>query len=1829
MSLPNITDVFYLDPVANTILPPQLMLTTRSFKPLGLIKYTNWNFSLVANGMDEFTFDVYKPEDITEDMNPKKKLLLTYEKKVWDNLVDLKLILIQDYGRFEISVNYTDNTKTIKSVHARSLECELSEAKLYDFHVNDDEAMATMEVNEYNKDNFDSQGNFIPTTLCNFSDEKHSLIHRVLADKAPHWTVGNQEKGTGYFTPFVTFDEDEDCELSKEFQRTYTCNGESIYEFLTGTVANEANVVFVFDTMNRVINCYSACDCILQHNGELKAPAIGEDTNVFLSKEKLVNEISITSKKDNVKNCFRVEGGDDYINAMVAVANVNGTNYITQFSELQYSDMSEELREVLQKYIEALKAAQPNYEKVYLQLCDALDDLYYKESGMMPQASTDTETAKDQYDIVTSKLTKIGTKLTYTSSDHTGLTNSVESLAQAYVTSNYDVEVIGGSTTYKEGTGEWVGNIKITNTIDKEDIYPKGNNTASVKVLTTDDEIRICEQKIEKALAKGDMISAKFFLDDCHDSNYKVNESKVRSYFDQYALNRLKSFYDAFESCVSILIDMGKNQDQDSADFKFYSMYVTIRDIIGEVKAERQAEVDAAQKKVDKLSKECEDFQKQYNMETWFINYYKNQGDLGKQCYLEYCSYRREDTYSNPNYISDGLSDSECIKKAKELLEVARKEIKKACVLQRTLEIDLNNLLMLEEFRPLWNKFSMYNYVRLETDDEILKLRLIGIDINGSSLSSVNVTFSDQIENIDGAIDDLQSIMEQAKDVSSAFPSTIRQAKQGEEAARVIGSIRKNGLIAAQTLISNADNNEVTYGGFGILCKNQGDSGDYGLKQLRIIGNGIYLTTDAWKTVEMCIGEIMVGDQERYGIIADTIIAGTIIGGDGGTYWNLDTGEFVMSSSSTKVDDGSGNEPTGLNQFIVNTAEGYIEASFNNETGAIGQLKVDAEKLTAEFEDNGRVGKLEATAESLTSEFEDEDGRVSVLEQTVDGIRSEVFNEDGSSKIEQTADYILGEVESKYVSINDFNTQIAAAGGYYFHVRYSPIEATNLETIPDLPDDSYIPDDYYMTKEPIPGTKSVGVKLTSSNNDPVSMRGYNWYSINTPNGYKGTITKTNEDGTTSTIEQYLHLKFSDDGKTFSNNILSTNIEDWLSGRPAYGSGKTIDFEMQTDGNGDYITYKNVISVKSNEEYSILTNHSKMYIFLLAYDSSGKYTSYVATGRASYTYKVPSGVSYLAISMFATGDSDTEPYSTYEELVAAFDAGEIRPAMYKVDNTVGETLGEFVGTYVDETQVDSENFNAYTWQRVSNEKDIRSMKSMIKQTADNILLKVESTNIENGKTIASLINIDSDEVFIRGENIKLEGTVTANESFKVLTDGSAEAANLTVENEISAYTLNVETINNGAYQKTLSSNITMYVDAVNGSDESSCEYNAVFQTLQAAINSIPKFMNGKTVQIELRSDIAENVYVRSFIGGWLEIYLGGYIINGLIRNRCCELVSYYGGTISGNGTDKYGTIHPISGVDYSGYFCSIGYDECGYGYIGNMIIYAPDNSNNKSCIGIQSNGSVTCGDIKIINAEFGFLASLGGHLHINKSSGIAKQYGFVAVKGGVITLSSTYTDSSGKKITHAGGVTNSHTEYHGGTVKFHEQTYFEGKDTSGSQTTDSKPAVKPSTTQTITCKSNSVRSIRNYNKPGEKWRSDTAAKVGQWSSEYGYHAAFWFFGNQFDDALASNATINSIKIKYSRESGGNHSQDVTHYFYGHTHTSQPSDPTKVNVIGTVLNNSSSIKAGESDTVSLSSSVINTFKSNKCKGICCIAPNEKQSSYSVMGGSMTVTIKYTTT
>lgn len=82
---------------------------------------------------------------------------------------------------------------------------------------------------------------------------------------------------------------------------------------------------------------------------------------------------------------------------------------------------------------------------------------------------------------------------------------------------------------------------------------------------------------------------------------------------------------------------------------------------------------------------------------------------------------------------------------------------------QRTISVTLNNIFALPEFEPLYDSFQLYNYIRVRTEDELLKLRILGLEISGDSLDTVTVTFADKIESITGSTEDIKSILDQAK----------------------------------------------------------------------------------------------------------------------------------------------------------------------------------------------------------------------------------------------------------------------------------------------------------------------------------------------------------------------------------------------------------------------------------------------------------------------------------------------------------------------------------------------------------------------------------------------------------------------------------------------------------------------------------------------------------------------------------------------------------------------------------------------------------------------------------------------------------------------------------------------------------------------------------------------------------------------------------------------------------------------------------------------------------------------------------------------------------
>lgn len=897
-------DVIKIDKYTKKIQVPNLLLMTRSFDIIGKIPYfTDWNISLVGNGMDEISFNVHKY--VNGNRCP-----------VWDDLIDLKIVDVRGFGRFEISVDYTDNTETVKSVHGVSLEAELAQIPLYEFHINDDDAMS-MEITEHNADDFDENGSFIPTVFYHrilpddTTDEakkkrKHSLLHRVLADKAPHWSIG-------YVTPYVTLDEESQPESVDTFQRTYTCDGTTIYDFLTGDVAAESNVIFVFDTINREINCYSLCDCIDQETGEILAKGIGEDTSILISKRKLANEITISSNKDNVKNCFRIEGGDDVITDMVRVVNMNGSNYIYQFADFQYNDMPEELVKSIKEYHEKLSDQKDVYygeNGIYTRLCQKYDDLAYYESSMMPEVVISETTAEEQYNKMVEELTDISTTIGVSSFENyndnlfVGVSNNVEAMADILIDARYKAKVIEGSTSYNSISHEWTGNIQITRAADDTDYYPKNNTEAyqnRITIKISNDELTYTRQKIEKALSRGSMLDIDFDV-------AEMDDDEIREYFNLYSLNRLKSFYDGYNSCLSVLMAMPADS---SVRQEMYDKYYSRMSIVYDILNIRQAQVDSINADIENIIKEQAAFQNKWNFQKY----------LGDDLYKIFCSYRREDSYTNSNYISDGLSASECLAKAKELVEAATKEAKKACALQRTVSTSLNNLFALPEFEPLYESFALFNYIRIRTEDEILKLRLIGVEFNGESVSDINVTFSEQIESIDGTMNDLQSIIQQASSMATSFPSTTLQAQKGAEAQSTISDMFSNGLNAAKTMLASGEDQDVTITKSGIICRRKEDEGYYSPNALRITNNIIGFTRDGWATVSEAIGEILYTDPTtgekswKYGIIAEAII-GKLIAGENMYIGNKD-GSVQITGDGIDITNGSIQLTNGINTICI------------------------------------------------------------------------------------------------------------------------------------------------------------------------------------------------------------------------------------------------------------------------------------------------------------------------------------------------------------------------------------------------------------------------------------------------------------------------------------------------------------------------------------------------------------------------------------------------------------------------------------------------------------------------------------------------------------------------------------------------------------------------------------------------------------------------------------------------------------------------------------------------------------------------------------------------
>jgi len=849
------------------------------------------------------------------------------QEPLWDQITDLSLVYIKEINTyFEIKTALSETDHEVKFVEGKSLcECELSQRKLYNIEINTETDI--------------ERADYQPARFYDPENPKASLLHRIL-ESAPAYSVK-------YVSPSLS-----------GMQRSFSIGEATIYDFLTGDCAKEFHCLFTFDSTHRgvsVYDLYTVCPAcgyrgdysdVCPKCGSKDLTYFGEDTTILVSAENLTDEIQLETDVGNIKNCFRLEAGDEVMTAAVMSYLPGGGNRIYYVSEDQQRHMPQKLVERIRSYNELYDSKTEEYSRIAKNIYDSIEKITYYTSKQMPEINLTPATAQSEADkLTTSGLSPLSLSSLTSYTSLTTINNALVNYAKVFVRSGFvKVEADRGSFAYSGlsngiHSGVWTGRLKVTSYADKNDVAYSPDLT----IIVNDDHLSFVNEKIRKNIASNNSKD-----NNVYDVLSIQDLDSFSSALGLYGLNRLVSFRDALGGVLSILQEAGAGSTDSELHAPFYAHYY---DKLGACNSEiqkRRGTIEEWEKRRGEYERQKEEIQDALDFRKY----------LGEDLYRLFTTYIREDTYSNANYISDGLSDDEIFKKAQEFLETARRELIQASHCQRSIQANLYNLLLLEEFAPIAEHFELGSWIRVKADEKIYRLRLVSYEIDFDSLGTIHTEFSDALQTADG-MTDVQDILSQAGSMASTYSYVARQASVGCDADRTIEKMRQEGLDSALYQIKNSDSEEIVFGKNGLIASSYDDISDsYSDKKLIITHNVLGFTTDNFRTMKSALGEMKISldgtMSMEYGLNADFCISSKIIAGNiysadyssappRGTRFNLDDGTFTLADGKIAFDG---------NSLKIKDAE--IDWSTTNESPDVwAGINANSQSITAEIKRAG------------------------------------------------------------------------------------------------------------------------------------------------------------------------------------------------------------------------------------------------------------------------------------------------------------------------------------------------------------------------------------------------------------------------------------------------------------------------------------------------------------------------------------------------------------------------------------------------------------------------------------------------------------------------------------------------------------------------------------------------------------------------------------------------------------------------------------------------------------------------------------------------------------
>ena len=901
-----------------------LVLSQRDYTHLGQItNVEKVKFKANLNAADELSFEVYKELD-------------GIEERLWDDIYDLRLVWIPELDEyFEIDVESTDTVYITKTVTAKSLcESELSQTYLHDIEINTADDIARPDYDENYPTVFYRDGG-------SEVENKASLLHRIL-EKAPAYTIGHVD------------------DTLKSQQRIFSISDTSLYDFMVGECSEQFNCLFQFDSATRTISAYdlqSTCmndDCSYYTSKHLRyrglfndfcpicgssnITSFGEDTNVFVSTENLTDEVKFDTDVNSMKNCFRLEAGDDNMTAAVINSNPNGTRYIYEFNAETKKDMPTELVNLINSYdtlyetynesadmqlntslissFNALcnkynnntvyKKGTPwstittpvnGYKNLIPHYYNCIDFYQYLKSSLMPVVAPDQRDINQEMTYLLANLdSTIGMSVQPTA--QASVESAITNLCKLYINSGLYKVSVSTDTWSASSWATWKG--KITLTSFEDDTITKTSSQITRTISTNFSTFM--EQKISKYIKRAKESA------DYYDVLKESNLSTFRTKLKNYSAVRLQSIRDSLSAVLGILVEAGQGVTTADLYSSFYTPYYQKLQAAETELNLRNQEIEIVNGIQDANGNSTKKGVLQYIIDSILkvqkaLNFkeyiYDHTSPKSYDLYNVYTTYIREETYSNSNYISDDLNNDQLFENAGRFLDMAKTELHKSAMYQHSITSNLNNLIAIPAFKPLLNKFNLGNWIRVQEDERVYRLRLISYSIDFDNITKLDTEFSDVTMTADG-LNDVMSIIKQASSMATSYGYTQQQASDGADVKyNYIDRWVEDGLNSALVKINNNTDEDISIDNTGILARTYDDIEDeHGPKQLRITHNVIAFTKDNWESVETAVGEFhmhhhhitddsygglntnasLVDDYDTYGLVAKDVLSGWIVG---------------------------------------------------------------------------------------------------------------------------------------------------------------------------------------------------------------------------------------------------------------------------------------------------------------------------------------------------------------------------------------------------------------------------------------------------------------------------------------------------------------------------------------------------------------------------------------------------------------------------------------------------------------------------------------------------------------------------------------------------------------------------------------------------------------------------------------------------------------------------------------------------------------------------------------------------------------------------------------